>query len=166
MADLLKGVKQMGTMSNPTIVPQVRLFPGMTSYTADQVDQHELERLYVAPMKTVFSLNRVHTRILARVVFPYWEDYLGSLQHPYNDAEIRKLEFGWLDDFEPSPYCFRVAGVRMESYTSLDMFPEKILFRVELCHHGTLHKALIIHESRVRLCVTIRDDSCMYLDHL
>ena len=108
----------------------VPILPGQTPWREGAIDTKEFKHLLRIPAKKVFSLDRTHARILFQIVFPYWENYLKAIVHPITDAAILNLKFGWIELLPRCQPPARVAMVTMDSYTSLDLTSEKILFRI------------------------------------
>lgn len=139
------------------------LFPeaGYDVAREGEVDPRELKQLWRAPVKEVFSLDRTQAMILRRIVFPYWEQYLKAIaHHNVTDAAILNLQFGWTQRLWQPIRSIRIAQVTMESYTSIDLTSENILFRIKLCRHGNPQRCLIIHEGRGRFEVNLRNQEC------
>jgi hypothetical protein len=144
----------------------VQLIPGCTPYREGPVDQKEFDHLLRLRRKRLFSLDRTQAGILALIVLPYWQNYLSAIAHPFDEAYIASLGSSWVDDAKPDdPKIVRVAHVIMDSYVSLDVFPEKILFQVELCNRNVPHRCLVIHEGRGRFEVSFRNQGCDGIPH-
>lgn len=146
----------------------VPILPDRTPFWEGAVDEVELRRFLRGRTKKVFSLDQTQVRILTEIVFPYWQNYLKAIAHPFKveTAGIWNLRFAWadlaLDDRNPTT---RVAQVFMETYVSVNLCPEKILFRIQLCKHNVPRQCLIIHEGRGRFQISLRDQECDGVPH-
>ena len=144
----------------------VPILPGVQYCYRAPVNQEEFKHLLRLPRKKVFSLDRTQLRILTDIVFPYWQNYLKAIVHPFDVAYIGTLQFSWVNGVRSKDArATRTAQVVAESFTDLDMIPEKILFQVELCRHNTPHFCLIIHEGRGRYEIPLRNQECSGITH-
>ena len=149
-----------------TTNPLAAIIPNRTVFSCGPVDQKELALLKRMPRKKTLSLNRTQMRILSDVVLPYWQKYLESIAHPLDEAYIYSLDFFWLDGFHSRDLKItRTALIVTESYMSIDMLPETILFRIELCNRNVPHSCLIIHDGRGRYEFGLRYQECDGLPH-
>lgn len=146
--------------------PSVPILPGHQPFREGRVDQKEFKRALRTRVEKPLLLDRIQIRILSRIVFPYWEQYLKAVTHPLEETVILKLKFGWVDE-TPTHHSkwMRVAQVVIEAYISLDLLSDTIIFRVELCSRGVPHGCLIIHESRGRYEIAFRDPECDGIPH-
>jgi len=144
----------------------VPILPGLIYCYRGPVDQETFKHLLRSRWKKVFSLDRTQLRILVDIVIPYWQNYLKAIVHPFDVAYIGSLQFGWVGDIHSKDARIaRVARVIVESYTDLDLMPEKILFQIELCRHNVPHHCLIIHEGRGQFEIPFRDQECHGIVH-
>jgi hypothetical protein len=149
-----------GNMTNP-IVP---ILPGRGVYRSDAVDQAELKRLFRIPKKRDLSLDRTQLRILVEIVLPYWQNYLKSIAHPIDTAGIFTFRFAWAKDVPEERRRIvgitRSAVVAMEVWTSIDLFPERVVIKIDLCRRNVPHECLIVHDGRGRFEISLADPEC------
>jgi hypothetical protein len=146
--------------------PLVAIIPNRTMSSCGPVNQKEFATLKGMSRKKTLSLNRTQVRMLSDVVLPYWQNYLKSIAHPLDEAYIYSLDFFWLDGFHSrDPKITRTALVVTESYMSIDLLPETIFFRIELCNRNVPHSCLIVHDGRGRYEFELRYQECDGLPH-
>jgi hypothetical protein len=149
-------------MTNPT----VPILPNRIPWKQGPLIEEEFKRILKIRRKKVFSLDKTQLRILADVVFPYWQNYLKAIVHPFDLAYITSLQFGWADEvISRDPDVTRVAYVSARSYVSVNMLPENILFQIELCHQNVPHHCIILHEGRGGFDIPLRDELCDGIKH-
>jgi hypothetical protein len=145
--------------------PDAPILPEHGLLRQGPIDREELDLLAEEPVKRAFSLNQIHARILARIVFPYWGNYLASIPLSPREADILRLKFGWIKMAANASHGMRIAQVAMNVSLSLGIPREEIIFRVTLCRDNFPHSCLIIHEGRGRFEVSFRNQGCDGIPH-
>jgi hypothetical protein len=136
-------------MNMPMPNGKIPIIPNYTLFRIGPVDERELKTLRRLSKKKVFSLDKTQATILSTIVLPYWQNYLSSIVHSFDQAEIKSLNFAWINN-NPSrdPKIVRVAQVVMETYVSINLLPEEIIFQVGLYDRNIARICVIIHEGR------------------